>query len=49
MVDQMLLMSEGDGVSDIYKACGTNDGAGCDGYIAPTGQAQGRQSWREVD
>jgi len=49
MVDQMLLVSEGDGESDIYKACGTNDGAGCEGYIAPTGQAQGRQSWREVD
>jgi type IV pilus assembly protein PilY1 len=49
MVDQMLLVSEGDGESDIYKACGTNDGAGCDGYVAPTGQAQGRQSWREVD
>ncbi len=49
MVDQMLLITEGDGESDIYKACGTNDGAGCDGYIVPTGQAQGRQSWREVD
>jgi hypothetical protein len=49
MVDQMLLVSDGDGDSDIYKACGTNDGAACDGYIAPTGQAQGRQSWREVE
>ncbi len=49
MIDQMLLVSDGDGDSDIYKACGTNDGAACDGYIAPTGQAQGRQSWREVE
>ncbi len=49
MVDSMLLVSESDGESDIYEACGTDNGAKCEGYKAPTGQAQGRQSWREVD
>jgi len=48
MVDSMLVVVA-DGDSELYEGCGSDDQAPCDGYVAPTGQAQGRQSWREIE